>query len=116
MWLLVMVLNSSYSFYWDVEQDWDMPWLVQYGEWLVCMRVLHHSVHVCTPSSWTRLQMLSLQYAAVACPGCTSFTGLALCLQIASSALALSFAVFLCAVRGPESLAGIDRRLLLLLL
>lgn len=34
MWLAVMVLNSSYSFYWDVEQDWDMPWLVQYGECL----------------------------------------------------------------------------------
>lgn len=32
MWLLVMVANSSYSFYWDVEQDWDMPWLTQYGK------------------------------------------------------------------------------------
>jgi hypothetical protein len=27
-----MVLNSCYCFYWDVEQDWDMPWLMQYGE------------------------------------------------------------------------------------
>jgi hypothetical protein len=33
MWLAVMVLNSSYSFYWDVEQDWDMPWLMKYGEY-----------------------------------------------------------------------------------
>lgn len=32
MWLGVMVLNSTYSFYWDVEQDWDLPWLMQYGE------------------------------------------------------------------------------------
>lgn len=27
LWLLVMILNTAYSFYWDVEQDWDMPWL-----------------------------------------------------------------------------------------
>lgn len=26
-WLLVMVVNTCYSFYWDLEQDWDMPWL-----------------------------------------------------------------------------------------
>lgn len=32
LWLVVMVLNSSYSYYWDVEQDWDFAWLVQYGE------------------------------------------------------------------------------------
>lgn len=31
MWLGVMLLNSTYSFYWDVEQDWDLPWLTQYG-------------------------------------------------------------------------------------
>ncbi|KAF6265023.1 EXS family-domain-containing protein [Scenedesmus sp. NREL 46B-D3] len=23
-----MVINSCYSFYWDVEQDWGMPWLM----------------------------------------------------------------------------------------
>lgn len=34
LWLAVMLANSSYSFYWDVEQDWDMPWLVQYGAWV----------------------------------------------------------------------------------
>lgn len=29
-----MVLNSAYSLYWDVEWDWDMPWLAQpYGAW-----------------------------------------------------------------------------------
>jgi hypothetical protein len=22
-----MLFNTLYSFYWDVEQDWDMPWL-----------------------------------------------------------------------------------------
>lgn len=32
LWIITMVLNSTYSFYWDVEQDWDMPWIVQYGE------------------------------------------------------------------------------------
>lgn len=32
MWLVCMVFNSSYSFYWDVEQDWDMPWVLQHGE------------------------------------------------------------------------------------
>jgi hypothetical protein len=32
-----MVLNSCYSFYWDVEQDWDMPWLMQYGERLLAL-------------------------------------------------------------------------------
>ncbi|KAL6751081.1 EXS family-domain-containing protein [Haematococcus lacustris] len=26
-WLLASALNSAFSFYWDVEQDWDMPWL-----------------------------------------------------------------------------------------
>lgn len=26
-WVFVMLVNSLYSFYWDVEQDWDMPWL-----------------------------------------------------------------------------------------
>jgi hypothetical protein len=43
LWIATMVLNSCYSFYWDVEQDWDMPWLMQYGE------------HVCWPNScWSR--------------------------------------------------------------
>jgi hypothetical protein len=31
IWIVTMVLNSCYSFYWDVEQDWDMPWIMQYG-------------------------------------------------------------------------------------
>ena len=31
MWLAAMLLNSLYSFYWDIEMDWDMPWLVQQG-------------------------------------------------------------------------------------
>jgi len=26
-WLLVCAFNGLYSFYWDVEQDWKMPWL-----------------------------------------------------------------------------------------
>jgi hypothetical protein len=30
-WLAASLLNSLYSFYWDVEQDWDVPWLVQPG-------------------------------------------------------------------------------------
>ncbi|KAF8070926.1 PDIL2-2 [Scenedesmus sp. PABB004] len=30
-WIGVMAFNSLFSFYWDVEQDWDMPWLAQYG-------------------------------------------------------------------------------------
>jgi len=35
LWLFVMVVNSCYSTYWDVEQDWGMPWLVSPGE---CVR------------------------------------------------------------------------------
>ncbi|WIA11571.1 hypothetical protein OEZ85_011678 [Tetradesmus obliquus] len=31
LWVGTMLLNSCYSFYWDVEQDWDMPWVMQYG-------------------------------------------------------------------------------------
>jgi hypothetical protein len=27
-----MALNSAYSYYWDLEMDWDMPWLVQPGK------------------------------------------------------------------------------------
>ncbi|GFR39905.1 hypothetical protein Agub_g410 [Astrephomene gubernaculifera] len=34
-WLAAMGLNSLYSFYWDVEMDWDMPWLAQPGGQLV---------------------------------------------------------------------------------
>ncbi|GIL87417.1 hypothetical protein Vretifemale_15533 [Volvox reticuliferus] len=30
-WIAAMLLNSLYSFYWDIEMDWDMPWLVQPG-------------------------------------------------------------------------------------
>eukprot|EP00878_Enallax_costatus_P016258 GHUV01017054.1.p1 GENE.GHUV01017054.1~~GHUV01017054.1.p1 ORF type:complete len:425 (+),score=75.63 GHUV01017054.1:708-1982(+) len=30
-WIICMMLNSSYSYYWDVEQDWNMPWIVDYG-------------------------------------------------------------------------------------
>ncbi|KXZ45333.1 hypothetical protein GPECTOR_56g430 [Gonium pectorale] len=30
-WLGALALNSLYSFYWDLEMDWDMPWLVQPG-------------------------------------------------------------------------------------
>jgi hypothetical protein len=50
MWLLVMVLNSSYSFYWDVEQDWDMPWLTQYGKrsWCRRMHPLSAASHIST--------------------------------------------------------------------
>lgn len=25
-WIACILFNSLYSFYWDVEQDWDMPW------------------------------------------------------------------------------------------
>ncbi len=31
-WLAAMFLNSLYSYYWDLEMDWDMPWLAQPGE------------------------------------------------------------------------------------
>ncbi|KAI8469612.1 MAG: EXS family-domain-containing protein [Monoraphidium minutum] len=31
LWLAVMVVNTAYSYYWDVEQDWGMPWLVKPG-------------------------------------------------------------------------------------
>ncbi|EFJ43538.1 hypothetical protein VOLCADRAFT_96344 [Volvox carteri f. nagariensis] len=31
LWIFAMLLNSLYSFYWDIEMDWDMPWLVQSG-------------------------------------------------------------------------------------
>jgi hypothetical protein len=40
LWIATMVLNSCYSFYWDVEQDWDMPWLMQYGERLLANQLL----------------------------------------------------------------------------
>ncbi|KAG2487531.1 hypothetical protein HYH03_013811 [Edaphochlamys debaryana] len=30
-WLVAMFVNSLYSYYWDLEMDWDMPWLVQPG-------------------------------------------------------------------------------------
>ena len=30
-WLAAMFINTLYSCYWDVEMDWDMPWLVQPG-------------------------------------------------------------------------------------
>lgn len=32
VWLAAMLVNSLYSYYWDVEQDWDMPWIMQPGE------------------------------------------------------------------------------------
>ncbi len=28
LWLVAALLNTLYSFYWDVEHDWDMPWLL----------------------------------------------------------------------------------------
>ena len=28
LWLATVAFNTAYSFYWDVEQDWDMPWIV----------------------------------------------------------------------------------------
>lgn len=31
LWIGVMVFNSLFSFYWDTEMDWDMPWLAQPG-------------------------------------------------------------------------------------
>lgn len=39
VWLAAMFVNSLYSFYWDIEMDWDMPWLmqpgtVQHGAWV----------------------------------------------------------------------------------
>ncbi|PNH10464.1 SPX and EXS domain-containing protein 1 [Tetrabaena socialis] len=30
-WLAAVLANSLYSYYWDLEMDWDMPWLVQPG-------------------------------------------------------------------------------------
>jgi len=32
LWISCMIVNSTYSFYWDVEQDWDMPWIMQPGK------------------------------------------------------------------------------------
>lgn len=31
LWLFVQSVNSLYSYYWDVEQDWDMPWMMKPG-------------------------------------------------------------------------------------
>jgi hypothetical protein len=28
LWLLVSVVNSAFCYYWDVEQDWGMPWFM----------------------------------------------------------------------------------------
>ena len=27
IWIYCALFNTAFSFYWDVEQDWDMPWL-----------------------------------------------------------------------------------------
>lgn len=27
-WLAAMIFNTAYSYYWDVEMDWDMPWIL----------------------------------------------------------------------------------------
>lgn len=27
LWICFAAFNSLFSYYWDVEQDWDMPWL-----------------------------------------------------------------------------------------
>ena len=31
LWLTAMAVNTAYSCYWDIEMDWDMPWLLQPG-------------------------------------------------------------------------------------
>ena len=32
LWLGAAFLNSAYSFYWDVERDWEISWFGQMGE------------------------------------------------------------------------------------
>lgn len=32
LWLASTLLNSAYSFYWDVERDWEISWFSQMGE------------------------------------------------------------------------------------
>lgn len=31
MWLLSALINSSYSYYWDIERDWDIQWFTAPG-------------------------------------------------------------------------------------
>lgn len=32
LWLAAALLNSAYSYYWDVERDWEISWFSQMGE------------------------------------------------------------------------------------
>ena len=31
LWLAAALLNSSYSYYWDIERDWDIQWFTAPG-------------------------------------------------------------------------------------
>ena len=31
LWLASALLNSSYSYYWDIERDWDIQWFTAPG-------------------------------------------------------------------------------------
>ncbi len=31
LWLGAALLNSSYSYYWDIERDWDIQWFTAPG-------------------------------------------------------------------------------------
>ncbi|GMH43680.1 hypothetical protein BSKO_11602 [Bryopsis sp. KO-2023] len=32
LWILASVVNTLYSYYWDIEMDWDVPWFSQCGK------------------------------------------------------------------------------------
>ncbi len=53
LWLAAALLNSSYSYYWDIERDWDIQWFTAPGappkdmSTCACGFRLDHSEHVC---------------------------------------------------------------------
>ena len=48
LWLLSSLVNSSYSFYWDVTRDWDMRYMIIIIFWLLI--VVIYPCHLCFPN------------------------------------------------------------------
>ena len=36
LWVLSALLNSAYSYFWDVERDWEVQWFTAPAGWLPC--------------------------------------------------------------------------------
>lgn len=55
LWLVSQTLNSLYSFYWDVEMDWDMPWFLESGQrrhWRKMVRLPSLRSNTLYPRRW----------------------------------------------------------------